>query len=318
MGQGGDGGIAAHHLLVREHVGAADVEGTAHLGRHGGTADEVAQDVADGDGLDAGADPAGGDHDGEPFGQVAQHFEGGRAGADDDGGAQDSARHPGAEEDLTDLGAGAQVRGQVADRDPRRGEPAEVDDAPDAGRTGLFGEDAGSGAVAVLESGSGAEGVDEVVGDVDAVQGRCDGLGVGDIAADDLGAPGPRVVAQLLGGPGQAPDAVSGLQELGHQAASDVTGGSGDQAVQTGGGLHRSLLSSDVSARQFRKGFGRTGACGCTATGSRRTGPLVQSCHGGGRARHPDPAPADRAAAHQRPRVRPAPRSRARHPAGPA
>ncbi len=85
--------------------------------------------------------------------------------------------------------------------------------------------------------------MDEVVGDVDAVQGRRDGLGVDDVAADDLGAPGPRVVAQLLGGAGQAPHAVSGVEELGHQAAPDVAGGPGDQAVQTGGGLHRSLLS---------------------------------------------------------------------------
>lgn len=257
MGQGGHGGVAAHHLLVREHVGTADVEGAADLGRHGGAADEVAQDVADRDGLDARADPAGGDHDGEAFGQVAQHFEGGRAGTDDDGGAQDGGRHPGAEEDLADLGAGAQVRGEVAYRDPGRGEPAEVDDAADAGRTGLFREDAGGGAVAVLESGSGAEGVDEVVGDVDAAQGRRDGLGVDDVTPDDLGVPGPRVVAQLLGGPGQAPDAVSGVEELGHQAAPDVSAGPGDQAVQTGGGLHRSLRSLRISpllGRTRRKG----------------------------------------------------------------
>ena len=50
--------VALHHLLVRQDVRAADVEGAADLGRQLGAADQVAQHVADRDRLDPAAHPA--------------------------------------------------------------------------------------------------------------------------------------------------------------------------------------------------------------------------------------------------------------------
>lgn len=235
LGQPVDAGVAAHHVEVGEDVGAADVEGSADLGRHPGAADQVAQHVADGDGLDTGAHPAGGDHHGQPLGQVAEHLEGGRAGADDDGGAEHRGGDPGGQEDAPDLGAGAQMGRELAVGHPARGESAQVDDAADAGGAGLLGEVPRGQAVGVLEVAPGAEGVHEVVGDVDAPQGGGERRGVGDVAADDLRLPGPGVVAQFLRSAGEAAHPVAGGDELGDEPAADVTGGSGDQAQRARG-----------------------------------------------------------------------------------
>jgi hypothetical protein len=50
--------------------------------------DQVVEHVADGDGLDAGVDPAGTHHDRHALGEVADHLERERPGADDDRGAE--------------------------------------------------------------------------------------------------------------------------------------------------------------------------------------------------------------------------------------
>lgn len=230
LGQPVDAGVAAHHVEVGEDVGAADVEGAADLGGHAGAADQVAQYVADGDGLDPGAHPAGGDHHGQSFGQVAEHLEGGRAGADDDGGAEHRGGDAGVQEDASDLGAGAQMGREVPVGNAARGESAQVDDAADAGGAGLLGEVPGGQAVGVLEVPPGAEGVHEVVGDVHVLQGGGERRGVGDVTADDLRLPRPGVVAQFLRGAGEAAHPVARGDELGHEPAADVAGGSGDQA----------------------------------------------------------------------------------------
>lgn len=225
------GGVAAHHLLVRDHVRPADVEGPADLGRHRGAADEVAQDVTDGDGLAAGADPARGDHDGQPLGEVAQHLEGGRAGSDDDGGAQHGGRDGGGQEDLPDLGAGAQVRGEFPDRDPGGGEPAQVDDPPDPCRVGLLGEDPGGGAVPVLEAGAGAEGVDEVVGHVDVAQGLPTERGSTTSPRTTSARP-PRGGRAVSPGSGRGNGPGGRRRGARAPAAADVAGGPGDQTSQ--------------------------------------------------------------------------------------
>lgn len=229
-GQPVDPGVAAHHVEVGEDVGAADVEGAADLGRHAGAADQVAQYVADADGLDPGAHPAGGDHHGQSLGQVAEHLEGGRARADDDGGTEHRGGDPGVQEDAPDLCAGAQMGREVPVGNPARGESAQVDDAADAGGAGLLGEVPCGQSVGVLEVAPRAEGVHEVVGDVHVLQGGQERRGVGDVASDDLRLPRPGVVAQLLRGAGEAAHPVARGDELGDEPAADVAGGSGDQA----------------------------------------------------------------------------------------
>lgn len=122
--------------------------------------------------------------------------------------------------------------GELPLRYAGRGKAAEIDDTPDARGVGLFGEDPGGLAVGPLEAGSGAEGVDEVVGDVDVPHGVADGLGVGHVAAYGLGPVGPGVVAQFRGRTGEAAHPVPGVQQLRHEPAADVAGGAGDQTVE--------------------------------------------------------------------------------------
>jgi len=81
-----DGGEAAHHLGVGQHLGTADVERAVRAGGDVERADQVVQDVADGDRLDSGPHPAWGHHDRQPLGEVTQHLERRAAAADDDRG----------------------------------------------------------------------------------------------------------------------------------------------------------------------------------------------------------------------------------------
>lgn len=231
-GESGDRRVTLHHVAVRQHVGAADVERPAHVVGQARAPDEVAQDVADGDGLEGRPYPARRHHHGQPLREVAEHLERGRARADDDGGAQDRGRHPGVQQDTADLGARAQVRRQLALGHPGGGEPAQVDDPPHPRRLRLLGERVGGAAVGGGEVVAGAERVHQVVRDVYVLERRADGHRVGDVAPYDLRLARPRVVAQFVGGTGQAAHRVSRAEQLGHQPAADVPGRPGHQAAQ--------------------------------------------------------------------------------------
>lgn len=198
------GGVTEHHVAVREHLRPADVEGPADVRGHAGAADQGAQHVPDGDGLDPGVHPARSDHDGQAFGEVAQHLEGGRAGADDHGRAQHRGRYAGVQEDAAHLGTRAQVRRQFPLGDTGRGEPSEIDDASYSGGTGPLPEDSRRPPVGLLEVASRAQRVHQVVGDIDAPHGLLDRSAVRDVPADHLRLPCPRMVAQPLRGAGQA------------------------------------------------------------------------------------------------------------------
>ena len=67
--------VRGHHLPVGQDVRSADVESAVHFGGHGRRSHEVAQDVAHRDGLDPGVHPAGGDHDRQSLGEIAEHLE---------------------------------------------------------------------------------------------------------------------------------------------------------------------------------------------------------------------------------------------------
>ena len=149
-GQARHGGVALHHLAVGQHIWAADVEGAAHVGRHRGRTDEVAQHVAHRDGLDAVVDPARRDHGGQPLREVAHHLEGRAARPEDDGRLEHRGRHAAGQEDVTDLPARLEVRGE---RLVGRVQAAEVDDAPHPGLAGGDGEPPRGGAVALLKVG---------------------------------------------------------------------------------------------------------------------------------------------------------------------
>ncbi|EOY45544.1 putative integral membrane protein [Streptomyces lividans 1326] len=231
-GQLGDAGVALHHLPVGQDVRAADVEGPGHLPRHGRAAHQGAQHVPHGDRLDAGVDPAGRDHDRQPFGEVAQHLEGRRPGADDDRRAQHGRGHAGGQQDAADLGPRAQVRRQFALRHPGRGQAAQVDDAPHACRGGALGEGARRPPVGRLEVVATTQRVHQVVGHIDALHRPRHRVGVGHVAPHHLGLAGPRMVAQPVRGAGQAPHPVSGVEQFGHETPPDVSGRAGDQAAQ--------------------------------------------------------------------------------------
>ena len=104
----------------------------------------------------------------------------------------------------------------------------------DPGVAGRVGERPGDRALGVLEVRPGADGVDQVVGDVDAGHRRGQGVGVGGVADGDLDVVEPGQVAQPLGVPGQDADPMARGQQLGHEPAADVAGGAGDQAEPAG------------------------------------------------------------------------------------
>ena len=91
--QPGLGRVFLHHAGVAEHLPGADVEGAVDPALQRRRADEVVQHVPHGDRLDLVPHPAGGGHHRQRLGQVPDHLEGRRAGADDDAGLEHHRVH---------------------------------------------------------------------------------------------------------------------------------------------------------------------------------------------------------------------------------
>jgi hypothetical protein len=98
-------GVSVHHLAVAQHIGAADVEGAVDVGQHLGGGLQVVENVAHGDGLDEVTHPARCGHVRQHVGEVPDHLERGRPGADHDAGLERDGGHPGVEQDAAHLGA---------------------------------------------------------------------------------------------------------------------------------------------------------------------------------------------------------------------
>ena len=105
-------GVFLHHARVAEDLAAADVEGAVDRAFERRRPDEVVQHVADGDRLDLVAHPAGGGHQGQRLGQVPDHLERRRTGADHDAGLENDGVHRTVEEDLAHGFAGPHVGGE--------------------------------------------------------------------------------------------------------------------------------------------------------------------------------------------------------------
>ena len=232
--QAGHGGEALHHVAVGDDVRAADVEAPVDLGRQRRTADQVVQHVLHRDRLQPCVHPPRGDHHRQPLGEVAQHLERRRSAAENDRRAQHRRRHTGVQENLPDLGPRRQVLGDLAVRPVGRGgpvvgQPAEVDDAAHPAGLRRGGEVRGGTAILGREVPPAGEGVDQVVGDVDALEHGRQGGSVEDVGGRDLDLGRPRDVAQPSLGAGQRAHAEARGQQFGHKPPADVAGGSGDQ-----------------------------------------------------------------------------------------
>ena len=108
---------------------------------------------------------------------------------------------------------------------------AQVDDAPHSRGLRGRGEGPRRGAVAAFERRVRAEGVDQVVGDVHALQGALHRIGVHHVGDRDLDVVRPRAVAELSRIAGHAPDRVSRAQQF-RDTAADVPRRTGNQAAQ--------------------------------------------------------------------------------------
>jgi hypothetical protein len=108
--QPGDAGVPAHHLRIRQDVRTANVEGAVDVGGQRRGADKIAQDITDGDGLDAVLTPFRGDHHWQALGDMMEHLERRRPAADDQGSLQRGRRHATAQQDILNLPVRAQVR----------------------------------------------------------------------------------------------------------------------------------------------------------------------------------------------------------------
>ena len=253
MREPGFRGVFLHHARVAEDLAAADVEGAVDRALQRCRPDEVVQHVAHGDRLDLVAHPAGGGHQGQRLGQVPDHLERRRTGADHDAGLENDGVDRTVEEDLAHGFAGPHVGGELGVGGVQA---AQVDDPVHAGvgrgpRRGL-----GHRLFLGFEARSGRHGVDQVVKHVDAVQGRAQGIAVVEAALDDLDVGQPRNAGDLGRRADQDLHGVPGLQQPGDQTAADVAGGAGDEhrpgidapcgrgLCGFGGGGHGDSLSS--------------------------------------------------------------------------
>ncbi len=238
-------GHDGHDLAVGEDFGATDVVGLTGGGGVGQASGQIADDVANGDGLALGGDPFGRDHDGEAFDQIAEDFKRRRAGTDDHGGAKDGDWDAGGGECRLHFTAGGKMFGEIG---PGFAEAAEVDDALDARGFGGLGELEGKRTILVgITAGGGGHGVDEIEGDLAVFQGAR--VVEGGFDNFDVGVVGPVAPSQFGGGADQAADRITVGEKLGGKAAANVAGNSGDGDTADGWGIwHNPLVLGTYDA----------------------------------------------------------------------
>ena len=168
------------HLSVGDDLRAADVEALAERLRPARDAREVADHVGEGDRLGRGRDPSRRDHHREPVDEGDDRLECGTAAADDDGGPQRRHRNGPGREDGAGLGPAPQVCREVG---RVIAEPAEIDDLGDARPLGLGRDVLGHPPIELGEVAR-AERVDEVIGDVDALERAARRFAVGQVRGD--------------------------------------------------------------------------------------------------------------------------------------
>ena len=219
--------VPLHHLLVGEHVWAADLDAPVGPGGQVEGGHQAAQHVGDGDGLAAGAGhPPGADHHRQDLHEVAQHLEGGAARADDDRGPQLGQRHRPRPEDAPHFVAAGQVvrqgRGVVDTK------AAEVDETPHPGFLGRHPGVASAGAVGLLEVVAVAHRVDEVVDGVEPREGPEQRRPVEHVGGHDLDIGPPRHAVEPARGAGQATDPVPRAQQFRHEPSAHIASGADD------------------------------------------------------------------------------------------
>ena len=186
--------------------------------------DQVLEQVGQRDRRGLRLHPAGRHHRRQVIDEVAHHLVGGGACPDDDAGA-DLGHRDGAG---TQLLAGLHARDEVLGVRVGRDEPAEVDDAPDAGARRRRREVRRRLEVDAAEVLAGGHRVHEVVGGVDTGQGGVERVGRQRIGLDDLGTlPVPRLEHAAAARSGA--HAPAARQEFGHEIRADVAAGAEDQ-----------------------------------------------------------------------------------------
>ena len=111
---------------------------------------------------------------------------------------------------------------------------AQVDDARHAGRGGRLAEGAGGAHVAVVEVASATQTVHEVVGHVDVGEGGPERGGGQHVGGDDLDVLGPGASLQPAGVAHHAAHGVAAGEQGGHEPATHVAVGAGDEDTHQG------------------------------------------------------------------------------------
>ena len=106
-------GVNVKQPPVGHHFGAADVEGLALYCVGFQAANQVGEDIANGDGLHGVVDPAGGEHYRQAVHQVAHDLKGGSPRTQDHGGPEESGGHGPGVQDAGHFKAGAQVLAEM-------------------------------------------------------------------------------------------------------------------------------------------------------------------------------------------------------------
>jgi len=217
-------GVFLHQLRIGHHIPAADFEHLAPRTFEVRRGHQVLHHVLDGDGLSTTPRPPRRDHDRQFFHQGPDQFEGKTARADDDRSAKLDGQDPRLPQQAADFLAAAEVR--------RKGRAAtqstQIDDPPHARLAGRLGKVAGRFVLLFLEPPVGRQGVNQVIGGVDARQGLPKRGGVEYVAGQDLGG-GHRPGLEKLRPPAQAPQAAALLLQNLQQAAADVAARPGQE-----------------------------------------------------------------------------------------
>ena len=197
--QPGDPGVALHHLAVGEDLGAADVEGAVDLRRHERRRRRGSAARRGWRSAGSGPHPARGDHDGQALGEVPEHLERRRprARGSPRPGAPSSARRWRAGSPRPPCATAGAARGPRRRGRGRRGRRSGATPASRA----ACGEGQRGPAVGPGERRGRCRGVQQVVGDVDAVQRRAD-LATSDASPSTTSIREPGPVAQPARVPG--------------------------------------------------------------------------------------------------------------------
>ena len=231
--------IESKHLTVGNDIGPADLQNPTGALRLTESFHEIVQHIADGDGLDTCINPAGTDHQGYPFGEIADHFKGEASRSDDHTGPKFRHRHTALPQDVSRVLSGAQVRGEVCGGIPQS---AQIDNPRDTVPFCRRSKIAGCLLIPFRKIRASCKAMYEVIGDRYSLHRSGKRLLLEDIPLGHLHLAPPTPALEARSIPHQTPHPVAALKKPWDKPAADISGGTGYQDDWSRGVVHQHSL----------------------------------------------------------------------------